>query len=143
MVSTSPIGTFEELMAQLEAEKLPFRKDTTTKDTLSVPTRLGEENSVIHIRWAPIPGVIQFLQMLPFVVPENRRDDIALLISRINLSLPIIGFTLNHKNGIMAFRTHAFLGKDGAIAPGMVGAVIASAVRTTKDFLPQLRAALK
>ena len=143
MVSTSPIGTFEELMAQLEEEKLPFRKDTITKDTVTVPTRLGKKNSVIHIRWAPIPGIIQFLQMLPFVVPENRRNDISLLISRINLELPILGFTLNQKNGVLAFRTHAFLGKESSIAPGMIGAIIASAVHTTKAFLPQLKAALQ
>jgi hypothetical protein len=142
MVSTSTIATFEELMIQLKDEKLPFRRDTTTKDTLTVPTRLGEENSVIHIRWAPIPGIIQFVQILPFTVPENRRNDISLLISRINLELPILGFTLNHGNGALAFRTHAFLGKQGAIAPGMIGAIIASAVRTTKAFLPKLKAAL-
>lgn len=137
------ISTFKELLTQLEEEKLPFRKDPTAKDTVTIPTHVGENNSAIHIRWAPIPGIIQFLLMLPFVVPENRRNDISFLIGRINLELPIIGFTLNHKNGVLAFRTHAFLGKEGAIAPGMIGAIIASVVHTTKAFLPQLKATLQ
>lgn len=140
MVNSSPIGSFEALIDQLEEEKLPFRR-VEDQNILTVPTRLGEEQSVLHIRWEAIPGVIQFIQMIPVVVPENRRDEVAALIGRINVSLPILGFTMNPENGVVAFRTHAFLGKEKAVAPGMIGAVIASSVRTTKIFLPQLRKA--
>jgi hypothetical protein len=136
-----PIESFEALIQQLEEENLPFRK-AEEKDTLTVPTRLGEEQSVLHIRWEPVPGVIQFVQMLPVTVPEHRRDRLAVLIGSINVSLPILGFTMNPENGVVAYRTHAFLGKEKEIAPGVIGAVIASAVRITKIYLPQLKKAV-
>lgn len=140
MINTTSIDSFEALVAQLEKEEIPYRR-MNNENTVAVPTRLGDEQSMLQIRWAATPGVIQFMQVLPFVAPESRRDDIALLIGRINMTLPILGFTLNPKTGVIAFRTHAFLGKEGAIAPGLIGAVIAGAVRTTKSFLPQLREA--
>jgi len=140
MVDAKPISSFEGLIAQLDAENLPFRR-AETEEAVSVPTRLGDEDSVLHIRWEAVPGVVQFLQVLPLTVPESRRDEMAILIGRINVALPVLGFTLNPKNGVIAFRTHAFLGKEGVIAPGLIGALIATAVRTTKTFLPQLRAA--
>lgn len=142
MVNKGLIDSFEALINKLEEEKLPFRR-VENRQILTVPTRLGEERSVLHIRWEAIPGVIQFIQILPLVVPENRRDDLAVTIGRINASVPILGFTMNPKNGVVAFRTHAFLGKDKAIEPGMIGAVVASCVRTTKLFLPQLREAVE
>jgi hypothetical protein len=107
-----------------------------------VPTRLGEEQSALHIRWEPVPGVIQFVQMLPVIVPEYRREKVAVLIGSINVSLPILGVTMNPENGVVAYRTHAFLGKEKKIAPGVIGAVIASAVRITKIYLPRLKEAV-
>ena len=141
MVSLQPIESFEGLIRQLEEENLPFRK-AEDKNTLTVPTRLGDEQGALHIRWEPVPGVIQFVQMLPVVVPEYRRDKVAVLIGKLNVSLPILGFTMNPENGVVAYRTHAFLGKEKEIAPGVVGAVIASAVRITKIYLPQLKKAV-
>jgi len=141
MVNTNPIESFEALIKQLKEENLPFRR-TEDENVLTVPTKLGDEQSVLHIRWEPVPGVIQFVQMLPVVVPESRQDKVAKLIGSINVSLPILGFTMNPENGVVAYRTHAFLGKEKEIAPGVIGAVIASAVRITKIYLPQLKEAV-
>lgn len=66
MVSLQPIESFEGLIQQLEEEKLPFR-EAEDKNTLTVPTRLGEEQSALHIRWEPVPGVIQFVQKSTFL----------------------------------------------------------------------------
>lgn len=140
MAGKTPINNFEALVAQLEKEKIPYRR-VNNENTVAVPTRLGQEQSMLQIRWEATVGVIQFMQVLPFVVPESRREELALLIGRINTKLPILGFTLRPKSGVIAFRTHAFLGKDGAVAPGLIGAVIAGAVRTTKSFFAQLRKA--
>lgn len=141
MDEAKPISSFEGLMAQLDAEDLPYRRDEA-EDALIVPTRLGEkEDCILHIRWEALPGVVQFIQVLPFKVPSNRLDEMAVLIGGINVSLPVLGFTLNPQTGVMAYRTHAFLGKEQAIAPGLVGALISSCVKTSKTFLPQLRAA--
>lgn len=140
MSKTIPIRNYTELIERLQEERIPFRR-VENEDAVAVPIKLGKEDSVLHIRWESTPGVIQFIQMLPFVVPQERIDSVAILIGRFNVSLPILGFTLNPKNGVVAYRTHTFLGKEASVAPGMLGALIAYAARTTTAFLPVLRAA--
>jgi hypothetical protein len=140
MTNYQPIPSFEALLAQLETEKIPFRR-VESEPAVSVPTRLGDQESILHIRWEAIPGVIQFIQVLPLVVPEEQRNALTILLNRINLGLPVLGFALNESNGIMTYRTQAFLDGKGAIPPGLIGALIAIAARTAEKFLPQLQAA--
>jgi hypothetical protein len=138
VADASLIDSYKSLVARLGEEKIPFR-ELENEDTVTVPTRLGDQNSQLHIRWEAVAGVVQFIQLVPFVVPPERRDAVAVLITRINAALPILGFTLNPQNGVAAYRVHAFLGNQAAIAPGLIGALIANAAKTTDAFLPILR----
>ena len=140
MTKQNPIQSFDALLSQMEKEKIPFKK-ADGEPSLSVPTRLGDQEAVLHIRWEAVPGVIQFIQVLPLTVPQAQREKVSVLMNRINFVLPVLGFALNEKNGIMIYRTQTFLDRNGAIPPGMIGAMIAISAHTAEKFLPQLKAA--
>ncbi|NJM47786.1 MAG: hypothetical protein HC860_17785 [Alkalinema sp. RU_4_3] len=72
---TDLISSFDALKAQLHRETLPFR-EVEGEPAVTLPTRLGDADSVLHIRWEPTPGVVQFIQPLPMTVPVDRRSDV-------------------------------------------------------------------
>jgi hypothetical protein len=139
MPNHKPLENFGALVTQLEIEQIPFRKDED-EPILNIPTRLLEKESLLQIRWEPIQGIIQFIQVLPLIVPEKQREAVMLLINRINFSLPVLGFTLNEKTGVLTYRTQAFLNENKAILPGLIGALIALSIRNSEQFLTQLQA---
>ncbi|MGF1525206.1 MAG: YbjN domain-containing protein [Candidatus Competibacterales bacterium] len=136
------IDSYEALKAQLDQEGLPYREAEDVENTISLPTRLGEEDGILHIRWEPTPGVVQFAQALPIIVPEESRPAVGNLLHRINHRLAVTGFTFNEERGTIAFRTQSFLGAEGFMAPGLIGALVATCARTAAQYMGEIRDAM-
>lgn len=133
------IAGFDDLKAQLLRENMPFRA-VDGEPAVSFPTRLGDVDSVLHIRWEPTPGVVQFIQPLPMTVPIERRGDIGQALHRINHTLALLGFTLNEAEGLVAFRSQAMMSGREGLHPGMIGLMIRSSIETAATHWPGLRA---
>ncbi|MGI9420090.1 MAG: YbjN domain-containing protein [Geminicoccaceae bacterium] len=136
---SDPIASFAELKAQLGRENMPFR-EVDGEQAVSFPTRLGDADSVLHIRWEPTPGVVQFIQPLPMTVPVGRRADVARALHRINLKLALLGFTLDEETGHVAFRAQAMMADMQGLLPGMIGLMIRTSIETAATHWPGLRA---
>ncbi|MEZ5932792.1 MAG: YbjN domain-containing protein [Alphaproteobacteria bacterium] len=133
------ISSFDALKAQLRREDLPFR-EVEGERAVTLPTRLGDADSVLHIRWEPTPGVVQFIQPLPMTVPVDRRSDIGRALHRINLKLALLGFTYDGPAGIVAFRAQAMMAGGEGLLPGMIGLMIRTSIETAATHWPGLRA---
>jgi hypothetical protein len=133
------IDSFEALKSQLAKEGLPFR-EVDGEQALSLPTRLGDTDSVLHLRWEPTPGVVQFIQPLPLTVPPATRVEVGQALHRINLKLAIQGFTMDDQSGHVALRTQALLSIGQGLLPGMIGVMIRSSIETASTHLPGIRA---
>jgi len=133
------IDSFDALKSQLAKEGLPFRK-VDGEQALSLPTRLGDADSILHLRWEPTPGVVQFIQPLPLTVPPATRVEVGQALHRINLKLAIQGFTLDDQSGHVAFRTQTLLAAGTGVLPGMIGLMIRSSIETASTHLPGIRA---
>ena len=136
------IESFEALKSQLAGEGLPFR-EVDDEQALSLPTRLGDVDSLLHLRWEPTPGVVQFIQPLPLTIPLETRQEVGQALHRINLKLAIQGFTFDEEDGHVAFRTQVVLAADQGLLPGMIGLMIRTAIETANTHLPGLRAIAK
>lgn len=139
--SFKQLESFEDLSAELEDRKIPFHR-VVGETTLSISTRLDEQNGILLIRWEPFPKVIQFIHVLPLTIPKDRRKTLAILLNRINFTLPVTGFVMDEKRGALAFRVQGFLDFNGAIASDTAGSLFSLSIRTVKQFLPQLQKAL-
>ncbi|MGI9451460.1 MAG: YbjN domain-containing protein [Geminicoccaceae bacterium] len=133
------IDSFEALKSQLAGEGLPFR-EVDGEQALSLPTRLGDVDSVLHLRWEPTPGVVQFIQPLPLTIPPATRGEVGQALHRINLKLAIQGFTFDEEDGNVAFRTQIVLAADQGVVPGLIGLMIRSSIETASTHLPGIRA---
>lgn len=138
MSNYKPIETFDALATQLESENIPFKRDEN-EPILNIPIHLLGKESLLQIRWEPMRGVIQFIQVMPFIVPEEQRNEVSVLINRINFALPVLGFVLNEKKGVLTYRTQAFLNEKNAISPGLIGVMMALSIRNSEQFLTQLQ----
>ncbi len=133
------VGSVEQLLAQLEKEGIPYLR-LSSQETVSIPTRLGDEEGVLHIRWQGEAGLVQFVHPVPLEVPFERRAEMLEALNRVNHQLAVLGFTLNPDDGYCSFRTQAFLDPEGCLLVGLVGALIATCARTVLEYLPALRA---
>jgi hypothetical protein len=128
-------------MIQLEDEKIPFHQ--VEKDfILCMSTQLGDKEGNLFICWEPIRGVVQFIQEIPLIVPEEKRKNIAFLLNQINYVIPVLGFYLNEKKGVIVYRTQAFLDANRSISPGLIGFIIGITIHMAEKFLPQLQEAM-
>jgi hypothetical protein len=123
MKNLRSLQNFNDLLAQLEIEKILFNQ-VENEPVVRIPTRLGAQDGILYIYWEPIPGVIQFIQILPFTIPKDRRKTMTTLLNRINFNIPVLGFALNEKTGVLTYRTQAFLNENNSILPGMIGALV-------------------
>lgn len=134
------LTNFAELLRQLGEEKLPYRFFGDTS-TVTLPTRLGREDGVIHLRWRADVGLVQFVHPVPMEAPANRIGELVAAANRINHGLMVLGFTVDERTGLCAFRTHAYLDPEGAVPTGLVGALIGTCAKSVADALPALREA--
>lgn len=139
MTFNESISSLETLLTYFEKREVSFHRTETNKNTLSVSTRLDDQEGILHIHWDSTERVIRFVHILPLTVPKPLREKMIILLNRINLVLPISGFVLNEENGIIAYCSQAPLDKSGAVPHHMVDTVIARSVHTVKEILPQLK----
>ena len=136
--------SFDELLSQLESEGIPHSVgDDADDQRVTIPTLLGAEQSVLHLRWNDESGLLQFIQPLPLDVPETTstetRSAFSLRLHQINQTLLVPGFVLNSETGQVAYRTQHFLGQTGEVEPGLVGALISMCAKTAGNALEPLR----
>ena len=127
------------MKAKLLSENLPFR-EVSGEEAVSFPTRLGDIDSVLHIRWEPTPGLVQFIQPLPITVRHEQRAEIGQALHRINHQLALLGFTFNEAEGLIAFRAQAMMSGGEGLLPGMIGLMIRTSIETAATHWPGLRA---
>ena len=140
MTSSEILQGFESLVSDCKKRKIPFHKPEN-ENVICVSTQIGGQEDIIHIHWEPVEGIIQFIHILPLVVPAKLRNKMLILLNRINLALPNCGFTLDEKNGIITYKLCAFLNEIGRIHSSMIFGVIDISIRTVKEILPQLQQA--
>lgn len=140
MTDFKPINSFESLVTQLEKEKILFHR-VENESVVRLFTHSGNQKIVLYIRWEPIPGVIQFIQVLPLVVPKEKRETVAVLLNHINFDLNVLGFALNEKTGVLTYRTQTFLNETRSILPGMIGVFIGFTAGTVEKYFPKFQAA--
>lgn len=137
MSDDQQLKNFEMLLSILEQKKIPFHK-VEDKPCLTLSTLLEEKEGGLYIQWEPIEGLVQFIHALPLVVPKTHRPKMAILLNRLNLSLPVSGLAVNEENGSLSHHFFLLLDKDKSIAFNMILSHIDLSIRLAKDILPQL-----
>jgi hypothetical protein len=69
---------------------------------------------------------LAFYAVVPGLVPPDHRDDVALLLSRLNYGLVVGNFELDHDSGEVRFRAGVDV-EGGALTVGMVKSMAAAA----------------
>ena len=131
------INSFSALKKQFDSEGLPY-KQLNAEPTLTVPISTGGVESVMHIRWEPTPGIIQFIQPLPVKIQQRNYADVALLLNTINSRLAVLGFTLNQESGIVTYRVQAFLTHGNIIEAGLLGSIISTVAKTATQYFKEI-----
>jgi hypothetical protein len=139
MTHKEPLNNLEALIAYFEKIAISFNRTEKDETAISLSTRLGDRNGILHIRWESSEGYIRFIHVLPLQVPGKLREKMIILLNRINLVLPILGFVLNEEDGIITYCSQAFLDQNGSIPSYMIDAVIFQSIRTVNEILPQLQ----
>ena len=100
---------FKALCENLDSHKWKYEKD----DSELKVTCIAQGNDLpveIMITADSDRQLILFLSRLPFIVPEDKRVDIALAVSAINNKLVDGSFDYNYRNGVLLFRmTSSFI----------------------------------
>lgn len=131
------IRSFQDLLHVLERDGVPHQAEPA-EQSVRIPTLHGDLDSVLLLRWQDSDGVIQFIQALPLVVPEDKLGLLSEALTRLNHVMAIPGFDLNHGHRLLSFRLYLPLYPRGEVAPFEVQAMFRLAVKTAADFLPVL-----
>ena len=134
------LTTFDDLLSYLKEKNKSFRRVENETTVMVASPSASHPEQICYLRWEPIPGVIQFIQMLPLTVPEEKRAEMAILLNQINFDLVIAGFGMNEKNGVLTYRVQTLLDQNHAIAAEMISVHIRLTLQMMEALLPKLRA---
>ena len=132
------IGDFAELLAMLEADRVPHRADAATQ-LVEIPTRLASEDATLLIVWDRDEHLVQLIQPLPFEVPTGAVPAVEDALVRINHALKMPGFGLNLASRYAYFRLAVPRRIDGTLAPGELRRLCGVTVSTAREYEGALR----
>lgn len=109
------------------------------ESAVAVPTRLGELEGMLLIRWQADEGVVQLLQSIPLVVPAERVGALEEAILRINHALVVPGLGYDHDTRALYMRVLMPVYPGDGVPVASLRACFRVAVQTASHVLPGLR----
>ena len=106
---------------------------------LSVPNAIAGESAVLFIDWDEASGAAQVVQTLPWPIPEERVNDVAVAILRANHSSVLPAFGLNVTTRVAYCRGVIPLA-HGSAEVRVVRSLIAAVARIARQDGPALAA---
>lgn len=139
MAEAGPLITrFDELVELFVADRVLHRVDEA-RATVTIPTRRGELDGALSIRWQARDGVVQIIQSVPVLAPYERLPALGRAILLLNHGLALPGLGLNWDTGAVYYRLTLPLRPGGGLKAEDLRASFGFAVRTAARLLPALR----
>jgi len=132
------ITTYEELLALLQRDEVLHQPELRTK-TVTIPTKRGELDGVMVLKWQDQDGVMQLIQTLPFEVPEDRVTELESALCRINHELALPGFGFNHEHRAAYYRMAAPTQPGGGLDAAEIRMYFEAVLRLSADFYKALK----
>lgn len=131
------ITTFDELLALLKAENVPFRGNRDTQ-VVEIGVNSGPLSTEMVIRWEIRLVLAQFIVAFPYRVPPVRFQKIEHTISLLNHRLIWPGWCLDPNNQLLYYRLVVPRGDDGGMDVDHIQRLSETAIDTVIDFLDML-----
>lgn len=131
---THKIQSFQDLLALLAADQV-LHQTTADPSAVAIPTRRGTMEGMLLLRWQAAQGVVQLVQSLPVVVPEDRVAAVEDALVRLNHALALPGFGMNPTARTVYFRVVLPIHPSMPVTDTMVRALFSSTVRNAADYL--------
>lgn len=134
------LASFQDLLVFLEQEGVPFKPELEQRK-IEIPAQLDELSSSLYLLWGDdVRPFVQCVCPLPFSVSEDRVSAIESSIVRLNHTLDIGGFGLNHANYLLYYRTTLPLrSPDNTLLAREIKILCRSTVQATAKFYPLLK----
>lgn len=133
------VRSASEVFALLVADGVPHRADPELGQAL-IPTRLGDEEALLTLRWGSVEGMLQLFQDMGEAVSPEAMPAVEEAISRLNHAMPVPGFGVNPGTSRLYYRLTVPLQQGVSLPAPALRALFSAAVKNASDFLPVLRA---
>lgn len=127
------LTNFSDLLNLLTKDKIPHQVDRQ-QQRVSIPTKSGVLEGELLIEWDVSNPIVQVIQPLPFLVPENRIAACESAIARINHALMLPGFGLNHASCLLYYRLSIPRRSDGSFPVDELQLLFRTAISAARDF---------
>ena len=97
------VRSFEDLLGQLDRDSV-LHQAISARKVVRIPTRVGDKQTYLEIRWRQQDGVVQFAQILPLEIAAQRMPAMETGMARINFAMSVPGVELDHKRRLAAYR---------------------------------------
>jgi hypothetical protein len=134
--SSSLITSFTELVAQLEADKVPHRVDADAQ-VVHLPAASPALAGPLYIRWDKQLPFIQIVQTMINVVPRERVSDVEAAMGRLNAVAAFPGLGLEYQTFALYFRATATL-DEGSVRTATLRHIIQVTIANALEFLPAM-----
>ena len=123
---------FSTLCEMLDDRKWHYRRDD---DKLTITCGVNGDDIAINVlmKIDPEKQLLVFYSTMPFEAPENRRDEMAVAVSRANWGMVDGSFDFNYLNGKILFRLTSSI-RDSLVGKEMFAYVLDVAVSTVDDY---------
>lgn len=127
---------YETLLQMLDEDGWRYEKD---EEKLTISCKARGEDIPIDVRMEVEPQrqLIFFLSILPFPVPENRRAEMAVAVTRANFGIVDGSFDYDFVNGMIIFRLTASF-RESLISKELLKYMIYVSCGTVDDYNDKL-----
>lgn len=133
--SSSLIASFTELVAQLEADKVPHRVDADAQ-VVHLPAASPALAGPLYLRWDQRLPFIQIVQ--PMInVPQERVPDVEAAMGRLNAVAAFPGLGLEYQTFALYCRATATL-DEGSVRTATLRHLIQVTIANAMEFLPTM-----
>ncbi len=132
------LTTFDEMVAALERAGVPHQA-VTDKKTVRIATNYRGLAGVMLIRWQDREGVLQYVQPLPIEIPKNRVAAMETAMVRLNHTISLPGFGLDHSNRQAYYRFVAHLQPRGGLDETELKLYFQLTITQAAGFMPPLK----
>lgn len=127
------LTSFEDLVAFLEKQSIPYRLIVVEQQKVIIPTRVASFESEIAILWAHNHSLVQCIHPLPFQVREERIPEIESAIVRLNDAFMLPGFGFSYNAFYIYYRLSMPI-REGGISVNELEEIFNTCVNTSAKF---------
>ena len=131
---SNPLDRVERIA---EAYDWAFSRTDAREVTMEVSG--GWSDMTISLNWREEFEILHVAVSLEMKVPQNRRDEVARLLARINEQLLVGHFDLWHSDGSLLFRNNLLLTGNAEANDAQCEALIRFAVETCERYFPAVQ----